>query len=236
MLVVTASIGGTLIALRRHAAYEPGVAMNEQLTAVTGAILLVLTVALAVTIARIIDLLPVHYFVGFLMVGPLGLKMATTGYRFARYYLRDAAYRAIGPPPILLRLNAMVGVPATFAVFGTGIELWAFGYRYGSWWYQAHILSYLVWTLFLAIHLLGHTRQSAAGLRDELAGRDRDRALSRRGVVIGSVVLGAVLALASLTYVSPFPGPVQRHYQFGAGPARHATLGQQHASEAARWS
>ena len=47
---------------------------------------------------RIGQLLWLHLFVGLLLIGPVVLKLASTGYRFARYYTNDAVYRRKGPP------------------------------------------------------------------------------------------------------------------------------------------
>jgi hypothetical protein len=69
---------------RRSAAATGGVAGNERLTAMTGFVLLVLFAAEGVTILRVHQLLTVHFFVGMLLVGPVALKVAATGYRFAR--------------------------------------------------------------------------------------------------------------------------------------------------------
>ena len=63
-----------------------GTAGNEQLTAATGVVLLVGLAVLGVTIVRIGSLLNVHMFLGMLLIGPVALKMASTGYRFVRYY------------------------------------------------------------------------------------------------------------------------------------------------------
>src|ERR1019366_8758433 len=76
---------------------------NEQLTASIGVVLLVL---LGVTILRIGQLISVLLFVGLLLIGPVGMKMASTGYRFARYYTHDRAYRRKGPPAPGMRLLA----------------------------------------------------------------------------------------------------------------------------------
>ncbi len=59
---------------------------NEQLTAITGAILLVLLAVIGLTILRIHLLISVHLFVGLLLIGPVALKLGSTGYRFARHY------------------------------------------------------------------------------------------------------------------------------------------------------
>ena len=59
-------------------------------------ILLVLLAALGVTILRIGQLTWLHFFLGLLLIGPVGLKMASTGYRFMRYYTGSPAYVAQG--------------------------------------------------------------------------------------------------------------------------------------------
>lgn len=208
LLIALAGAGGAAGAIRSNRRYDvaPGVAANERLSAVTGALLLVLSGGIGVTILRIGDLLPEHYLIGFFMLGPLALKMGSTGYRFVRYYTASAAYRQAEPPQVVLRLSAPFLVLATIAVFATGIELWLFGYRFGAWWFQAHVVGFLAWTAFLAVHLLGHTRRSAAAAWEELTVRLSD-SFTRRGLVIAWLLLGAALAAASLLYVSPFPTP-----------------------------
>ena len=67
---------------------------NEQLTAATGVVLVILLAVLGVTIVRIGQLTWLHLFLGLLLIGPVGLKMATTGYRFVRYYTHNPAYGA----------------------------------------------------------------------------------------------------------------------------------------------
>jgi hypothetical protein len=208
VVLVLATASGATGAMRsdRRVEVAPGVAANERISAVTGAVLLVLAAGIGVTILRIGDFLPEHYLVGFLMIGPIGLKLGSTGYRFLRYYTGSTSYLRAGPPQLVLRLSAPFLVAATVAVFATGIELWLFGYRFGVWWSQAHAVSFLTWTVLLAVHLLGHTRRSAAALWEEVGAGAGD-ASTRRGLVIGSLLLGAALAALSLFYASPFPIP-----------------------------
>ena len=51
-------------------------------------------------------MLNAHMFLGMLLLGPVALKMGSTGYRFVRYYTGADAYRRKGPPAIELRLLA----------------------------------------------------------------------------------------------------------------------------------
>ena len=96
---------------------------NERLTTVTGAILIVLLAAIGFTIPQLRQYIWMHLFVGLLLIGPVLLKMASTGYRFARYYTRNAEYRRKGPPELILRLIAPIVVLSTVGVFVTGIGL-----------------------------------------------------------------------------------------------------------------
>jgi hypothetical protein len=178
---------------------------NRRLTAVTAAVLLVLLAVECFTAFRIRQSLAVHFFVGLLLVPPILLKMGSTGYRFARYALRDPRYRRAGPPPLQLRLLAPVVVAATVALFGSGIELWLFGLRFGAVWLTIHEDSFLVWFFATGGHVLGHmdsTRRLAAA---ELTGDGTPPgAVTRRSLVTASLVVGLLLALLSLPWWSPF--------------------------------
>ena len=190
----------------REAPTAPGVAANQRLTALAGALLVILTAAIAVTILFIQPLLPEHYVVGFVFIPPLALKLASTAYRFARYYAGQPAYRLAGPPPALLRfVIAPVLVLSVLAVFATGLELWLFGLRFGTAWMIAHTLSAAVFVPVAGLHLVARARPStAAALAEFRASRHRE-AISGRALVIGSLLLGASLAAASLLYATPFP-------------------------------
>ncbi|HET7339577.1 MAG TPA: hypothetical protein VFK22_08515 [Candidatus Dormibacteraeota bacterium] len=178
---------------------------NERLTSITGGLLFVLLFLIGITVLRVRTLLPQHLFLGFVLIPPLGLKMFSTGWRFARYYIGDQAFRRAGPPELYLRLIAPVLVLSTVAVFVTGLELWLFGVRFGAIWLTAHKASFLIWLPFIAIHALSYLNKSTEAAAEELSGRGSPAsALTRRSLVIGSLVAGVVLALASLLYASPF--------------------------------
>lgn len=57
---------------------DPGVIANERPTALAGALLFALLVAVAVTTLSIRSFLPEHYIVGLLLVPPVVLKLAAT--------------------------------------------------------------------------------------------------------------------------------------------------------------
>jgi hypothetical protein len=184
----------------------PRVAANQRLTASLGAVLFALLVAIAITTLDIQRWLLAHYTVGLLLIPPVALKLLSTGYRFARYYMRDRDYRSAGAPPFLLRFGvAPVLVLSTVTVFVTGLELWLVGLRFGSIWMTTHTVSAVVFVIAAGLHLLGHARRSAAAAIEDVAApiaRDRSR---QRSIVVGILLLGAALALAALLYPSPFP-------------------------------
>ncbi len=109
-----------------------GAVANQRLTALTGGLLFLLLGLIGITILSVRSLLPQHLLLGFVLIPPMALKIASTGYRFMRYYLRDPLYRQAGPPPLYLRLLAPLVVLTTVALFVSGLELWYFGLRFGS--------------------------------------------------------------------------------------------------------
>ena len=187
-----------------NASIDTGVLRNQRLTALNGALLYVLILAITVTVLNISGLLTAHYVVGLLLVPPVLVKLGSTGYRVFRYYTGNAAYRAAGPPPIVLRfITGPILVVATVAALVTGIELWLVGLQLGSGWMTAHTLSAVVMLLAVAAHLIGHTRMSVAALNSEVRDR-RAIVLSPRSVVLAALIFGGILAIAVFVYPSPF--------------------------------
>lgn len=185
-----------------------GVAANARLTAGAAAILLVLLAAEGATIPFVGSLAGPHIFIGMLLLGPVALKLASTGWRFGGYYLRRAAYRLKGPPPLFLRLLAPGVVLTTLALFGTGIALAIAGPGSGSlkFWHKA---SFILWFGLMTLHVLGHLLElpglaaadwrSAGGREARLAG-----AGLRFAALGASLVAGAALALATLSLTGPW--------------------------------
>jgi hypothetical protein len=172
---------------------------NEQLTAIAGVLLLALLAVLGVTIVRIGQLLWLHLFLGLLLIGPLVLKLASTGYRFARYYLASAAYRLKGPPHLLLRGLAPVLVVTTLAVFITGVLLLVDGPGSRDQLLLWHKVSFIVWLVAMAPHVLGHLVELPAALRlgrnagPAATGGGAGRAIALASAIAGGAVLAIVL-------------------------------------------
>src|ERR1700754_1208402 len=70
-----------------------GTAGNRLITSATGLVLASLLAAEGATILWMGDLRTEHMFIGLVLIGPVVLKLASTGYRFARYYTRAPRYR-----------------------------------------------------------------------------------------------------------------------------------------------
>jgi hypothetical protein len=127
---------------------------------------------LGVTIVRIGQLTWLHLFLGLLLIGPVTLKIASTGYRFGRYYTRNDAYMRKGPPLTALRLLGPVVVLSTVGVFATGIVLLALGPSSRSTWMLFHKVFFFVWLAATGVHVLRHLPE----LRRGLLGARRTRA------------------------------------------------------------
>jgi hypothetical protein len=126
---------------------------NAILTAGTAAALTLLLLAEGVTILRLQGLRSAHMFIGLVLLGPLTLKLGSTGYRMVRYYAGARPYRREGPPALPMRLLAPVLVVATLGVFLTGVGLLALGHRSDPV-LLLHKASFIVWGLVFAVHFL----------------------------------------------------------------------------------
>jgi len=173
---------------------------NELLTSLTGGLLIVLLAVIGLTIISLHRLLSVHLFVGLVLVGPLALKLASTGYRFVRYYSGSAPYVEKGPPPTPLRLIAPMVVLSTVAVMGSGIWLLLAGPSSRDSVLPIHKLSFFVWLAFTAFHVLGHLPGLASALRIDVAGvapapAVRGGSMGRTLSLLGVLVMGVVLAI-----------------------------------------
>lgn len=186
-----------------------GTTGNELLTTVTGAVLIVLLAVIGVTILRIGQLLSVHMFVGLVLIGPLALKLASTGYRFTRYYTGNPRYRSKGAPPTPLRLIAPVVVISTVVVMASGVALLIGGPQSRGTFFVIHKVSFFVWVAFTALHVLGHLPDLWNGLRTDygpaarLGGAPDGRA-GRALSLASALTLGVVIAILFLPQFGPW--------------------------------
>jgi hypothetical protein len=177
-----------------------GVDGNERLTGATALILTALLVIEGITLLFIRPLLPLHVFVGMLLIPPVLLKLGSTGYRLARYYQRRREYRAKGPPhPVMRFLVAPALVLSTAGVLGTGVLMIAFGRRGAI--VGLHKASFVVWAFAFGIHFLVYLRRLP---RLVLPGRRLGGGWLRAAAVGVSLAAGAALATGTYPLARPW--------------------------------
>jgi hypothetical protein len=143
--------------------------------------------------------LPVHIFLGLLLLPPVALKLASSGWRFLRYYTRNRAYRLEGAPRLLLRLLAPLLVASTLSLFGSGVALIVIGHG-GGVPLAVHALSFLAWGVLMIVHVLAYLRRAARlGTSDwrRTAGRVVAGARARRAALGAALLAGVIVALAT---------------------------------------
>jgi hypothetical protein len=166
---------------------------NEQLTAIVGAILIMLLAIEGATLLQLRTLLTVHAFVGMLLIPVVVLKLGSTGWRMLRYYRHRDEYVERGPPHVVLRvLVSPVLILATLVVFATGVALLLVGQTEGTL-VGLHKASFVVWAGAFGVHVLAHALELGRSLRTRIPGT-----ALRICLVTGALVAGALLATATL--------------------------------------
>jgi hypothetical protein len=185
----------------RRADSADGVAGNERLTAMTGAVLLALFAAEGLTILRMHRLLTVHFFLGMLLLGPVALKIASTGYRFVRYYAGSAPYVRKGPPALPMRLLGPLVIATSLCVLGTGVMLALAGPGSGQWLFL-HKATFVLWFGVLTIHVLVYAPRLPRLLLDGPPAGRAAATLAGRGprwlLLAAALAAGLVIAMATL--------------------------------------
>lgn len=183
---------------------------NERLTAVAGVLLLApVLVEIATVLLGVHTFMSWHVFVGLALIPLVLLKLASTGWRFVRYYTRTRDYVEHGPPQLAMRLLAPLFVVATVVLLGSGV---AMGLLHGNALQIARNLhgpASVIWLLLLGVHLLVYLGRALRSTADDVvpAGRTPVSGKSWRvyGVataVVSGLVLGAALVPAQHRWVN----------------------------------
>jgi hypothetical protein len=173
---------------------------NERLTAVVGLVVLALSVVeLATIVFGLHRFLSLHVFVGLVLVPPVLLKLASTGWRFARYYTGSEPYRLKGAPQLPMRLLAPLLVAATVVLLGSGV---AMGIVHGQSLAVARRLhgpASVLWLILIGVHVLVYLKRALLSSTQEMAVSSRPRVRGARvrtyllaAAVGAGIVLGAV--------------------------------------------
>jgi hypothetical protein len=189
---------------------------NERLTGITAVVLIVLLAVEGVTIVTLRPLISVHLFVGLALIPPVGLKMASTGYRFARYYTGNPPYRRKGPPHILLRAIAPLVVVSSVVVLASGVWLLLAGPSSRDTVLPIHKVSFIVWLAFTGVHILGHLTSLPSVLAVEYGQRARfaggQGRVGRQLALALALIAGIALALLLVPHFAPWQHDVGHHH------------------------
>jgi len=188
---------------------------NERLTAAVGLLVLApIAVEVATILLGVHTFMSVHVFVGLALIPPVLLKLASTGWRFVRYYTRSRGYVVQGPPQIAMRLLAPLFVAATVVLFGSGV---AMGIVHGHALEIARRLhgpASVIWLGLLGVHVvvylgraLRSTAEDAVPAKRKPARGATARAYALAAVVIAGLVAGAATVPAQHRWVN-----LQRHH------------------------
>jgi hypothetical protein len=185
-----------------------GPAGNAQLTAWLGLTLLVLFLAELVTLLNVRGLITWHLTFGLLLIPPALAKIATTGWRIARYYTGAQIYQRVGPPPLLLRLLGPLVILSTLALLGTGVALTAvgpdadplltvLGLQISA--LTLHQAAFVVWAVATGLHVLARflpaVHLAATSTREGLRVPGRGR---RVGVMLATAGVAAIVTTVGL--------------------------------------
>jgi hypothetical protein len=189
---------------------------NARFTAQIAAILVVLLAIEGVTLVSVHRLVTLHVFVGMLLVPPVLLKMASTAWRFIRYYTGDPTYLQKGPPPLPLRILGPNVVVLTLLVFGSGVAFLLVPSSLRNQLLFVHKASFVLWFGAMTIHVLAHILETSRLAPADIMHRTRQQVRGaglRIWTVAGSLVVGAILGAVMLPTVGhwlaqggPHPG------------------------------
>jgi hypothetical protein len=175
---------------------------NEHLTSAVGLVLLVLTVVeLGTIVLGLHQFLSLHVFVGLVLIPPVLLKLASTGWRFTRYYAGSEPYRLAGAPQLAMRLMAPLLVAATVILFASGV---AMGILHGhslAVARQLHGPASVIWMILVGVHVLVYLKRALISSRQEVTTTSRASVRGRSGrtfLLAFAMVAGVVVGIATL--------------------------------------
>jgi hypothetical protein len=167
--------------------------------------------------------LSLHVFVGLVLIPPIVLKLASTGWRFTRYYAGNRAYRLRGAPRLLMRALAPLLVVATLVLFGSGI---AMGVLHGQSLDVARRLhgpASAMWVMLVGVHVLVYLRRALGRGREDIREPSRRSvrgARARTFALAAAIVAGMAVGVATLPVQHDWLHLPRRHDDGAAGLSR----------------
>jgi hypothetical protein len=177
---------------------------NARLTAIVGLLLLApVAVEVATIVLGVHTFMSLHVFIGLALIPAVLLKLASTGWRFVRYYTHSKAYVEHGAPQIVMRLLAPLFVAATVVLFASGVGM---GLLHG----QAldiarrlHGPASVVWLALFGVHVLVYLKRALVDSRQEIVAAVPGRS-ARSYLVAATVAVGLIVGVATV--------PLQHHW------------------------
>ncbi|MBV9418100.1 MAG: hypothetical protein JO363_24160 [Solirubrobacterales bacterium] len=180
---------------------------NARLTGTTGIVILILLTAELVTVVLgAASVLSLHVVIGLILVPPILVKLASTTWRMVTYYLGAPAYKHRGPPPTLARILGPLLSLAIAALLISGGALILGPSPLHKTALQVHKVSFYLALLLILAHLAMHlTKAIRLTARDWVNRRGAALVTRARWTAVGgSVLLGALLALALAGHAEPY--------------------------------
>ncbi|MGH7722181.1 MAG: molybdopterin-dependent oxidoreductase [Candidatus Dormibacteria bacterium] len=202
-----------------------GVAGNTRLTSLAGVVLLalvtlqvisalffaLLTYNVTLPVGPLYDVVrPVHFFVGFMLMPLIAIKLASTGYRFSRYYTGKQAYHDAGPPLPLARIIAPALIGSAIILVASGVEMWSYQNQFNLPWTAIHNVAAFTFVSVVIIHIVLHARDAHRDAAADLAGMPAAAdpgaaaapagAITRRALIGGGIAFGAALGAGASSW------------------------------------
>jgi hypothetical protein len=179
---------------------DPRLEANLRLTSYSGLVLLLLLALVYLTGVVFDPLRQVHFAVGFAIIPLLLVKLGSTGWRAASYYLGREPYRSSGPPRLVPRLLAPLLVVSAIVASVTGVVLWVLGTKRGAW-ATLHTDSVVVLALVFGLHTLTYIQRAVRASSDSLAA---DQVTRQERIMLWALAVALVAAVLAIGLEPPW--------------------------------
>jgi hypothetical protein len=147
-----------------------------------------------------------------MLIPPVALKLASTGWRLVRYYRGSGPYVRQGPPhPYMRAVVAPLVVVTTLVLLGTGVAMLVAS-PHAHRVLQLHKAAFIAWIAATGIHVLFHLPRLVRLMLAELRPATRAPAAGLRVGLVGvAFATGAVFAASVFHLATPWLDWVRVH-------------------------